>query len=284
MKICISTESTADLSAKLIKENDISIIPFSVTLGDETGRDGIEITPTRIFEFVEETGVLPKTSAVNEYSYTVYFEELLTKYDAVVHLSLSSQLSSSYNNACSAAKNFNNVYVIDSRSLSTGIGLQVLFAAKLARENKEPKDIVKLVLKRQPYVQASFVVNTLNYLHKGGRCSGLTKVFGTLLRIKPQIIVNSEGKMVPGKKYIGRSTKCVISYCQDTLEQFNNIDKELVFITHSHAVPEMIDCAREALTKLNITNIEETVAGATITSHCGPKTLGILYYNDGAKY
>lgn len=283
MKICISSESTVDLSKKLIEKNKISIIPFYVTLGDEAGKDG-DITPERIFEFVEKTGILPKTSAINEFTYTEYFESLLKDNDAVIHITLSSQLSSSYNNARLAASNLKNVYVIDSLSLSSGIGLQVLFACKLRDEGKEPEEIVRLVEKRRPYVQASFVVNTLNYLHKGGRCSGLSKVFGTLLRIKPQIIVNKEGKMVPGKKYMGKSTKCVTTYCEDTLEEFNNVDKSLVFITHSTASPDMVENARKVLYSKGIIKIEETIAQATVTSHCGPKTLGILYYNDGGKY
>ena len=283
MKICISSETTIDLTKELIDKNNISIIPFYVTLGEETGKDG-EITPSDIFKFVEETGILPRTSAINEYTYTEYFEELLKENDFVIHFSLSSQLSSSYNNAKNAAQAFKNVYVIDSKSLSTGIALQVLFACKLRDEGKSPKEIISLVEKRQSSIQASFVVNTLTYLHKGGRCSGLTKVFGTLLRIKPQIIVTNEGKMIPSKKYMGKSTKCVTKYSNDTLEEFNNVDKSLVFITHSMASEEMIQNAKSVLVEKGITNIVETVAGATITSHCGPKTLGILYYNDGGEY
>ena len=283
MKICISTETTVDLTKELIEKHNISIIPFNVTLGEEIGKDG-EITPEQIFKFVEETGNLPKTSAINEYAYTEHFENLLKEYDSVIHICLSSQLSCSYMNAVNAANSLKNVYIIDSKSLSTGIALQVLFACKLKEEGKTAEEIVSLLEKRRENIQASFVVNTLTYLHKGGRCSGLTKVFGTLLRIKPQIIVNSDGKMEPGKKYMGKSTKCVSKYCADTLEQYNNIDKSLVFVTHSHASEEMIQIAKAALNEAGITNVVETVAGATITSHCGPKTLGILYYNDGGEY
>lgn len=283
MKICISTESTADLTKSIIEQHNIKVIPFTVILGETVALDG-EITPRDIFDFVDEHGVLPRTSAINEFAYEEHFENLLKEYDAIVHISLSSALSSSYRNAVAASRKFNNVYVIDSLSLSTGVGVQVLFACKLRDEQKEVSEIVRLVEKRRANVQASFVVNTLNYLHKGGRCSGVSKIFGSLLRIKPQIIVNSDGKMNPGKKYMGRSSKCVISYAQDILETFNNVDKSTVFLTHSFATDEMIQNAKNVLKEHDIENVTETIAGATITSHCGPKCLGIIYYNDGGKY
>ena len=280
MKIAISAETTVDLTQELIAKYDIKITPFYVTLGDRTAPDG-EITPEDIFEYVELNGVLPKTSAINEYTYSEYFKSLLNDYDAVIHFSLSSELSSSYSNAVAASNKLQNVHVINSKSLSTGIALQAIYACKLRDEGKTPSEICKLVRQRRGSVQASFVVNTLNYLYKGGRCSGVTNIIGTLLRIKPQILLTAEGKMVPGKKYMGKGSKVVKAYCSDVLEEFNNIDTSLVFITHSHASPEMIEAAKQALIEKGITNIEITVAGATITSHCGPKTLGILYYNDG---
>ena len=279
MKIAISTESTLDIPKELQKEFDISVIPFTVILGDKSGLDG-DITPLEIFDYVDKTGILPKTSAVNEYQYDKYFTKLLKNYDAVIHISLSSEISSSCMNAINAASILKNVYVIDSKSLSTGIALLAIYARKLADQGVEPKEIVERVNKRVPYVQASFVINSLNYLYKGGRCSGLARFAALLFRIKPQIIVK-DGKMAPYNKYRGRNEQTVEQYCKDTLEEFNNPDLSIAFVTHSHATPEMVEVAKKALKERGFKTIYETTAQATITSHCGPKTLGILFINDG---
>ena len=279
MKIAISTESTLDIPKELQKEYDINIVPFTVILGDKSGYDG-EITPEEIFEYVDQTGILPKTAAVNEFQYDKYFTSLLRNHDAVVHISLSSDISSACENAKKVASIIKNVYIIDSKSLSSGIALLAIYARKLADKGLSPEEIVEKVEKRVPYVQASFVINSLNYLYKGGRCSGLAKFAAALFRIKPQIVVK-EGKMLPQKKYHGKCEKCVAEYCEDTLEEFNNPDLSVAFVTHSHASDEMRQIAYEALKKRGFKKIYDTVAQATITSHCGPKTLGILYINDG---
>lgn len=281
MKIAISTESTLDLPKELQEKYDISVIPFTVILGDKSGFDG-DITPEETFEYVDETGVLPKTAAVNEFQFDKYFKKLLKSYDAIIHISLSSGISSACQNAVIAANELKNVYVIDSQSLSTGISLLAIYARQLADKGLQPEEIVEKVTARVPFVQASFVINSLNYLYKGGRCSGLARFSAALFRIKPQIIVK-DGKMAPYKKYTGRNEKAVASYCSDTLDEFNNPDLSIAFVTHSHATPEMVEIAKEALKKRGFKLIYETVAQATITSHCGPKTLGILYINDGMK-
>ena len=282
MKICISTESTVDLSKELIDEYDIKVIPFGILLGEDLKYDG-EIDALDIFSFVEENKILPRTSAVNFQEYRKHFEALSKEYDAVIHIAFGTKMSSSCGNAEQASKKFENVYVVDSASLSTGIGLQCIYARELANAGKTPEEIVEAVKNRRQYVQASFVVNTLEYLYKGGRCSGLSRVLGAVLRIKPQIVLR-DGSMIPGKKYMGRQSSCVRKYCEDILEEFPNIDKRHVFITHSHATPEMLDEAREALKACGVKNIHETIAGCTISSHCGPKCLGILFYADGGKY
>ncbi len=281
MKIAISTESTLDIPKELQKQYDISVIPFTVILGDQSGLDG-EITPQDIFDYVDKTGILPKTSAVNEYQFDKHFTKLLRNYDAVIHISLSSQISSACANAITAASIMKNVYVIDSQSLSTGIALLAIYARKLADQGLEPEKIVEMIKSRVPFVQASFVINSLNYLYKGGRCSGIARFSAALFRIKPQILVK-EGKMIPGKKYTGRNEKTVAAYCRDTLEEFNNPDLSVAFVTHSHATPEMVEIAKQALQERGFKTIYETTAQATITSHCGPKTLGILFINDGLK-
>lgn len=281
MKIAISTESTLDIPKELQKEFEISTIPFTVILGDKSGYDG-DITAQDIFDYVDETGILPKTSAVNEYQYDKYFSKLLRSYDAIVHISLSSCISSSYSNAVHAASIMKNVYIIDSKSLSTGIALLAIYARKLANKGLKPEEIVEKVEARVPYTQASFVINSLNYLYKGGRCSGLARFSAALFRIKPQIIVK-DGKMQPQKKYHGRNEACVEQYCKDTLEEFDNPDLSIAFVTHSHATDEMRKIAYDALKRRGFKKIYDTFAQATITSHCGPKTLGILFINDGLK-
>ena len=280
MKICITAESTIDLSKELLKQYDIKVIPFTVLLGEDEYADG-DITPQDIFDYVAEKKVLPRTCAINDYQYRDFFRACLDQgYDAVIHFCLSSGISASYLQAVHAATKVENVYVIDSQSLSTGIALEAIYARKLAEKGLEPKEIVEKVTARVPYVQASFVIQTLEYLHKGGRCSGLLRFGAAILRIKPQIIV-SEGKMAPAKKYIGRKSQVVEAYCKDTLEQFANPDLSVAFVTHTQATPEMVAVAIDALKNRGFKTIYETTAGATITSHCGPQTIGILFINDG---
>ena len=280
MKICISAESTIDLSKELLEKYHIRTIPFGVLLGEDSYLDG-EINSQDIFDYVAKTRILPRTTAINEYQYRDYFEGLLKEgYDAVIHFSLSSQISTSYSQAVRATRKVDHVFVIDSASLSTGIALEAIYASQLADKGLSPEEIVEKVSARIPYVQASFVIQTLEYLHKGGRCSGLARLGAALLRIKPQIIV-SEGKMEPGKKYFGRKSQTVEAYCKDTLEQFDNPDLSIAFVTHTLATPEMVAVAIEALKNRGFKTIYETKAGATITSHCGPMTLGILFINDG---
>ena len=280
MKIAISSESTLDLSKELIKQYDIHVIPFTVLLGEDEFLDG-EISSQDIFDFVAKKKILPRTSAINEFQYKEYFKGILDSgYDAIIHFSLSSEISTSCSQAELAASKMDNVYVVDSRSLSTGIALEVIYASKLAKKGLKPEEIVEKVKARIPYVQASFVIQTLEYLHKGGRCSGLARVSAALLHIKPQIIV-SDGKMAPAKKYFGRKSQVIAAYCRDTLEQFANPDLSIAFVTHTLATPEMVANAIEALKNRGFKTIYETKAGATITSHCGPMTLGILFINDG---
>ena len=281
MKICISAESTIDLPQEILDEFSIKTIPFTVVLGTESGFDGV-ITPQTIFDYVDKTGVLPRTSAINEAQFDDYFRTLLKDYDAVIHFSLSSEISSACNNAFNAAKELKGVYVVDSRSLSTGIALEAIYASILVKEGLSPEEIIAKVQERIPFNQTSFVLATVDYLYKGGRCSGLAKLGAQLFRIRPQIIM-ADGKMAPGKKYLGKQLGCVESYCKDTLEQFNNPDLSLVFLTHSMATPDMVEAAKKQLEARGFKRIIITTAGATITSHCGPKCLGILYLNDGGR-
>ncbi len=281
MKIAISAESTVDLTKELLKEYDIKVIPFFVTLGERTAPDG-DITPQEIFDFVAKTDTLPKTSAINTYQYGEYFKEILNSgYDAIIHISLSSKISSSYQNAFMASQELENVRVIDSKSLSSGIALLCVYARKLAERNEFTLDeITEKVNNRVPFVQASFVLAKLDYLYKGGRCSALAHIGAKILGIRPQILV-TDGAMVPGKKYRGKDNIVVKKYCEDTLETFNNADKSICFVTATNYSPEVFELAENICKEAGFKKILRCTAGATITSHCGDRTLGILYFNDG---
>jgi len=278
MKIAISAETTIDITPELKERFNINIVPFSIQLGQVSGLDG-EITTDQIISYVNEKKVLPKTSAVNEFQYLEHFSKLKKEYDAVIHFSLSSELSLACTNANRAASQFENVFVIDTLSLSTGIALLAFYAKDLVDQGVEVNEIVRLCNERVPFVQASFELKRLDYLYKGGRCSGLTFFGANLLKIRPQIIVK-DGKMIPGKKYRGNFNHVVRKYCQDVLEEFDKPDLTRVFITYTTADKEIIDSTIELLQDRGFKEIFVTRAGGTITSHCGEDCLGILYIND----
>ena len=279
MKIAISVESTNDLSEELLQKYDIKVIPYTITLGDMTFKDG-EHTTAEMFEYVDKYGTLPKTTALNEYEYTEFFKEILESYDALVHICLSSGITSSCGNAERAAKNVENAFVVDSRSLSTGIGLLAMYARELAEEGLSAEEIAKTVQERADKLQVSFVVERLDYLYKGGRCSSLQLLGANLLKIRPRIVLK-EGKMISDKKFRGNMGGVVAKYCAETLKDFNTPDLKRAFITYTTATPEMLESARKALSEAGFKEILETRAGGTIASHCGANTLGILYFNDG---
>lgn len=281
MKIAVSVESTNDLTQRLLNRYEISSIPFEIVLKDRTFKDG-EMTIQELFDYVDQNGVLPKTNALNEFEYTEYFTELLKKADAVVHIALSSGISSSCSNAERAAKALNNVYVVDSKSLSTGIGLLAIHARELAEQGVAPDKIKEILEQRREKLQVSFVIERLDYLYKGGRCNALSLLGANLLKIRPRIVVK-EGKMGSDKKYRGTMDKVVAKYCQETLAEFDTPDLDKVFITYTTATEGMVNAAKEALVEAGFKNIYETNAGCTVSSHCGGNTLGILYFNDGVK-
>lgn len=281
MKIAVSCESTSDLSKELLQEYDVKIIPYHIVLDGEEFEDG-KYTTEEMLQKVEECGELPKTNAINIYDYTEYFKGLRKEYDAVIHVCLSSGLSSSCNNAINASKELDNVFVIDSLSLSTGIGLLCMYARELANANEEPKVIAEKVQDRASKLQVSFIVERLDFLYKGGRCSSLQRFGANLLKLRPRIVV-SEGKMSSDKKYRGKMGGVIAKYCEEVLQEFNTPDLDKVFITYTTAMPEMVEAARSACENAGFKNIYETRAGGTIASHCGGNTLGILYFNDGEK-
>lgn len=277
MKIAITLDSACDLTKEIIDEYGFKVIPFGVNMGDKFFYDG-EISTLEIFEWADKNKSLPKTNAVNQEAFNEFFAEILKTHDAIIHFDISSDMSSAYNNAVNSAKNFDNVFVVDSRTLSTGIGLLAIYAKKLTETIDDPKKIVEMVEARTANVQASFVLERLDYLHRGGRCSTITLLGANLLKIRPQIVVK-DGTMGVGNKFRGKMDKCVTDYCKTVLDDNPNPDKSVIFITHSHATEEMVNSAMESIKELGFEKIYVTTAGCTISSHCGKNTLGILFLN-----
>ena len=277
-KVKVTSDSISDLG-RLFEERGIARLPIPILLGDREGPDGV-ITPDDIYAYFDQTKTTPKTSAITPEAYYEFFKEQTADGSEVVHFTISSEMSSCYRNACKAADECGGVYVVDSRNLSTGAGLLVLYADDLAKEGMSGAEIKRLVEARRSAVQASFVVDTMTFLYKGGRCSGIAAFVAGVLKIKPSITV-SDGKMVVGKKYMGSIDKAIVKYVSDTLARYDRPDLKYVFVTHTSARPEVVETVkREILAVHPDANIIETIAGATVTSHCGKGTLGILYFND----
>lgn len=274
----IISDSTCDLSEELLSKYDIAIAPLTVLLGNRSGIDGVEITPDDIYHYVEITDQLPKTSAVNLNAYESLFRQWRDQGYEIVHFCISSEFSSSYQNACIAAQKTGGVYPVDSRNLSTGQGLTVLKAAELAKAGISAQEIVSFCESMIPRIEASFVANSIDYLYRGGRCSALAAFGANVFHAKPCIEVKG-GCMIPARKYRGSIKKVIRSYVEDRLKDRTDIETESIFITHTRCDPQIIQTVREQIHQLQpqIREILETTAGATITTHCGPETLGVLF-------
>lgn len=275
MAIKITSDSTCDLSPELLERYQVSLLPLCVNLGDQTYYDGESITPSDIFEYVAKTGQLPTTSATNISTYMDFFAPLAEQYDAVIHINIGSGFSSCHQNARLAAEEMDNVYVIDSCNLSTGQGLVVIEAAIAAQRGEKAEDIVAMLNELTGRIDTSFVVDKLDYLVKGGRCSSAAALGANLLNLKPCILL-ADGKMGVGKKYRGNWAKVLPGYAQDRLNG-KDVCKDRVFITYTSCPPEVVEQLRTYLQGLGFGEVLETVAGSTITSHCGPNTLGVLF-------
>ena len=277
MKIKITSDSTCDLSPVQLQENDISILGLVVNKGGKAFTDGVDIQPDDIYAHVAAGGDLCSTAALNPSDYMEFFSHFAEDYDAIIHVNISTGFSSCHQNACLAAAEMENVYVIDSLNLSTGHGLVVLEAVKLAREGKTPEEIVACLNAMRDTVRASFVLEQLEYMKKGGRCSAVTVLGANLLKLKPCIEVK-DGKMGVATKYRGSMEKCLKDYITDRLQNMENIRDDLIFITHSGMDQALIDLAvAEVEAKGYFKNIVVTRAGCTVSCHCGPGTLGILF-------
>ena len=280
MKIVISVDSPADLSKDLIEKYNISVMPFIVNMGEKVCLDGIDVNGAQLIDYVEKSGELPKTAAPSELAYKEHFSKLLENgYDKVVHYCISTDLSVACSNAIRASQEFNgNVQVVDSKALSSGIALLALFACDLVKEEKSFEEIVKTTSEVVPFVQTSFTLDNLKLLHKGGRCSGTAKILSMALAIKPSLQMKN-GKLEPHRKYMLTKFPVVVKkYVINTLEEFNNFDKTRVFVTHTPTSREVVDMVKNLL-KDKFDEVLECDAGATVSSHCGKDTIGILYIN-----
>ena len=275
--IIITSDSTTDLSRELIERYNIGILPLLVTLGDKTYTDGIDINADFIYDYHSKTGELPKTSAVNIPTAEEFFEKYTKDGNAVIHFTISSEMSSTYQNCCIAADGFENVYVIDTKNLSTGGGLLVVAAAEMAASGMEAQKIADKVRVLADNVDASFVIDNLEYLHKGGRCSAVAAFGANLLKLKPCITVKG-GKMGVEKKYRGRYIDVIKEYVAERLTTGGEIDLDRVFITHAGCDEDVVNAAVEVVkSTLPFKEIFVTRAGCTVSSHCGKDTLGVLF-------
>ena len=277
MSIKITADSTCDLTAELLERYDVDLIPLSVILNDKSLKDGLEVTPDDLYRHVEATGSLPTTSANSVGEYQDRFALLSPQYDAVIHINISAEFSSCYQNACIAAEEFDNVYVVDSRNLSTGHGHVVIEAALAAERGMSAPEIVDFLNDLTGRVEASFVLDQLAYMVKGGRCSAVAALGANLLKLKPCIEVK-DGKMGVVKKYRGPFAKVLGEYVKDRLDGREDVLYERIFITYSSEMPEVVDAVRAAVKQYgSFVEILETRAGCTVSTHCGPNTLGILF-------
>ncbi|HHW45456.1 MAG TPA: DegV family protein [Clostridiales bacterium] len=276
-KIVISCDSTCDLSPELLQKYDIKVMPLYVVMNDKTFKDGVDIQPDEIYKYRKETGRLPKTAAANMNDFYNFFKQYTDEGHSVIHINISSDMSITHNNARNAAEQLENVYVVDSKNLSTGSGLLVLKAAELRSEGHGAKEIYDHLNELKQRVDASFIVDTLEYLHLGGRCSAVAMLGANLLKLKPCIEVKN-GVMGVGKKYRGNLKNVLLEYTQHRLADANNIETDRIFITHSGIDQEIINAVEGKIRELiDFKEILVTRAGCTISAHCGPNTLGVLF-------
>lgn len=278
MKVKIISDSTCDLSKELIEKFSITIVPLYVTMNEQAKKDGLEVVPEDIYEYVEKNNKLPTTSAANVGDYIEVFKYWREQGFEIVHFNISCDFSSTHHNACIAAEEVGGVYVVDSKNLSTGQGLAVLHGAEMAEQGKSAKEIFEECTALTSKIEASFVVDSIDYLYKGGRCSALAAFGANLLKLNPCIEVK-DGKMSPGKKYRGNISRVMLNYVQERLNGRDDIDKHRIFITHTKCSDEDVQAVKDKILELcpDFEEILETTAGCTVTTHCGPNTLGILF-------
>lgn len=278
-QIKFTADSTCDLSAELLKGLDLDIVRLLVSLGDKTYRDGEDIFPQDIMRQYEASGILPKTAAVSPDEFTQLFEKY-SGYDAVIHFSISHKLSANFQNASIAKEGLPNVYLVDSLSLSTGTSLLILEADKLRKQGKSAQEIVEHLEALKSKVQASFVVDTLEFLHKGGRCSSLAMIAGKILKIHPMLLLKN-GAITVHRKFRGKMNQVLNDYIDALYAEFPTPRKDFAFITHCLCEDEEVERVKSKVQSLyGFEKLYVTQAGATVSSHCGKGTLGLLFIND----
>ena len=277
MNIKIISDSTCDLSKELLEQNNISLMPLTIVKDGKEYRDNVTLTPADIFAHVAAGGALCSTAAINMTEYAELFAKYAKEYDGVVHINISSDFSSCYQNACLAADDFENVRVIDSRNLSTGHGLVVLKAVELAKTCTNLDELKTQLDEFTSKVEASFLLSRLDYMVKGGRCSAVVALGANLLNLKPCIEVKN-GKMSVVKKYRGNFDKCLASYVKDRLSGRDDLDKGTLFVTRTPVSDECLDAVKKSVDQFgDFENIYWTEAGCTVSCHCGPGCLGVLF-------
>lgn len=278
--IKIISDSTSDLSADMLEKYEISILPLHVHLGDEEYEDGVNISPEEIYRWSDEHKATPKTAAASIADTMDLMEQLAGKENELICFSISDNMSTTGNVMRMAAEELgiaDRVSVINSENLSTGIGLEIIEAALQIKKGRSRTEIVASIEEMRPKVRASFVVDTLTYLHRGGRCSGVAALAGSVLKLHPKIVV-SNGKMEVAKKYRGKTDSVIMTYVKDMEQELLHARKDRVFITHSGCDAELLKAVRTYLKELDyFDEILETRAGSVISSHCGPGTLGVLF-------
>ncbi len=278
MKVKITADSTCDLSPELVERYGITIVPLTVTVDGKSYLDGVEIDPETMLNMTEASGGVAATAAVNIQQYTDIFTPILREYDEIVHFTISSEMSACYQNACITAEELGNVYVVDSRNLSTGIGHLVLDACLLAEEGRDAASIKAELDERQKKLDVSFVLTTLEYLRRGGRCTAVAALGANMLKLHPCINV-VDGRMGVGKKYRGNMQSCLVQYVKDKLADPDSVDPRRVFITDSGFDEQTRDLVEKTVREcVPFAEVYRTRAGCTVSCHCGPGCLGILFY------
>lgn len=278
-KIILSADSICDLNQELTETLKVNTTPYTIIIDKEMYKDNVDITPSDIYKFYSENKILPKTTSINIGEYYNYFKPWIDDGYEVIHITLGSVLTSSYNNCTLASSELEGVYTIDSQNLSVGTGLLVVKAAELIKEGLTAKEVVKELEKHRDKIHMSFILNTLEFLHAGGRCSKISSLGANVLRIKPVINVdNASGSMSLGSKYRGSLEKSIVKYIKDKLSSYDNINTDRIFIVHSGIDDSYIELAKNTITKImDFKEIHITTASCTISSHCGPNTLGIAF-------
>ncbi len=277
MNIKILSDSTCDLSPALLEQHNITLVPLTVVKADQQFKDGVTITPDDIFAHVAAGGSLCSTAANSVGEYMDIFSQYCNEYDGVLHINIGSNFSSCYQNACLAAEEFPNVRVVDSMNLSTGQGLVVLEACRLAKECESLDELTEKMHAFTSRVEASFLLDRLDYMVKGGRCSAAAALGANLMNLKPCIEVK-DGKMSVVKKYRGNYAKCLASYVKDRLADREDLTREILFVTKTPVTDDCYATVMEAVKQYgNFDTTYETDAGCTVSCHCGPGTLGVLF-------